>query len=129
ESGFASFNAFFTRALRPGLRPVDPDPLSVVSPADGRIEDAGPIDSGSAFPVKGQRYTVAGLLGSEADAASFAGGLYAVVYLAPRDYHRFHAPAAGRVIAVRHVPGELYPVTPSACVTSGSCSRATSGWW
>src|SRR5579884_2040793 len=76
--GFRSFNDFFTRRLRPGIHTIDPDPASVVSPADGRLDDQGPIDQDHAFTVKGQRYDAATLLGSEADAARYAGGRYAV---------------------------------------------------
>jgi phosphatidylserine decarboxylase len=108
--GFRTFNEFFTRRLRDGLRPIDADPNAVVSPADGRFDDAGVIDAGRQFVVKGQPYNTATLLGSEADAASFAGGAFAVVYLSPRDYHRVHSPVAGTITHVRHIPGTLFPV-------------------
>lgn len=110
DAGFASFNDFFTRRLREGIRPVDPDPASVVSPADGRLDDLGPITEGSTFTVKGQRYDAAALLGDDAEARGFVGGEFFIVYLSPRDYHRVHAPVAGRVARVRHIPGTLYPV-------------------
>src|SRR4051812_43460686 len=110
EAGFASFNEFFTRRLRDGLRPIDPDPDTLVSPADGQLDDAGPIDGARSFVVKGQPYSAADLLGSESDAAVFAGGEYAIVYLSPRDYHRVHTPVDGVVERVRHIPGTLYPV-------------------
>jgi phosphatidylserine decarboxylase len=108
--GYASFNEFFTRRLRDGLRPVDPDPDVVVSPADGRLDDAGEIDEGRTFVVKGQRYDAAELLGNTEDAARYAGGCYLVVYLSPRDYHRVHSPVEGVVRRVRHIPGTLFPV-------------------
>lgn len=108
--GFASFNDFFTRKLRDGVHTVDADPDAVVSPADGRLDDAGPVDASSRFLVKGQTYDAAELLGSAAEAERYTGGRYAIVYLSPRDYHRVHAPVDGFVRSVRHMPGTLYPV-------------------
>jgi phosphatidylserine decarboxylase len=108
--GFATFNEFFTRRLRDGLRPIDPDPDVIISPSDGRLDDAGDIDEGRTFVVKGQRYDAAELLGSASDAEQYAGGRYVVVYLSPRDYHRVHSPADGRIHKVRHLPGTLFPV-------------------
>jgi phosphatidylserine decarboxylase len=108
--GFASFDAFFTRALKPGARVADGRPDVVVSPADGRVEDFGPIAPDARFRVKGFDYTVAELLGSESEAGLFAGGAFFIVYLSPRDYHRVHAPVDGRVLRARHVDGTLYPV-------------------
>lgn len=110
EAGWESFDAFFTRPIREGARPVDPDVRLAVCPADGRLEDAGPIDRGATLRVKGKLYDVGELLGEPADAARFDGGTFGVVYLAPPDYHRVHAPVAGRVSLVRHVPGTLFPV-------------------
>ncbi len=108
--GFASFDAFFTRELKPGARAIDARPEVVVSPADGRIEDFGLIAPDAKFRVKGFDYTVAELLGSESEAAVFAGGAFFIVYLSPRDYHRVHAPVEGRALRARHVDGTLYPV-------------------
>lgn len=110
DGGFRTFDAFFTRRLRGGARPVDPDPRALVSPADGRIEDLGAIRAGGELTVKGQRYTVAELLGDDQAAASYDGGHYFIVYLSPRDYHRVHAPTCGTVQYVRYVPGTLFPV-------------------
>lgn len=109
-TGFASFNDFFTRRLHPGVHTIDLDPTVAVSPADGRLDDDGPIDADQQFTVKGQPYDAAALLGSESDALGFARGHYAVVYLSPRDYHRVHTPLAGTVTHVRHIPGTLFPV-------------------
>lgn len=108
--GFASFNDFFTRRLRDGRRAFDADPDAVLSPADGRLDDAGPVDASSRFVIKGQTYDAAELLGSAEEAQAFEGGRYAVVYLSPRDYHRVHSPVEGVVRSVRHLPGSLYPV-------------------
>jgi phosphatidylserine decarboxylase len=110
DGGFQSFNEFFTRRVHDGVHRVDPREDVVVSPADGRLDDLGPIDDARRFVVKGNDYNAAELLGDEAEAADFAGGHFAVVYLSPRDYHRVHSPVAGRVRRVRHLPGTLYPV-------------------
>lgn len=108
--GFASFNDFFTRRLLEGRRAIDRDPDAVISPADGRLDDEGPVDAAARFLLKGQTYDAAELLGSADEARAFEGGRYAVVYLSPRDYHRVHSPVDGVVRTVRHMPGSLYPV-------------------
>lgn len=108
--GFRTFNEFFSRPLREGARPIDADPGALVCPADGRLEDEGPIEPSARLSVKGQPYRVAELLGDHAAAERFEGGRFAVVYLSPRDYHRVHAPTEGHVTRVRHVPGTLFPV-------------------
>jgi phosphatidylserine decarboxylase len=108
--GFETFDAFFTRQLKPGLRPLDPEPDALLSPADGRVEDIGQIESGAKLSIKGHIYSVAELLADRWAASLYAGGQFAIVYLSPRDYHRVHAPVTGRVRAVRHVPGSLFPV-------------------
>jgi phosphatidylserine decarboxylase len=110
EGGYTTFDAFFTRQLRPGKRPIDPQVDTVVSPADGRIEDIGPIEPESRLLIKGHSYSVAELLADRWAASLYAGGQFAVVYLSPKDYHRVHAPVEGHVRAVRHVPGSLFPV-------------------
>lgn len=106
--GYPSFDAFFTRGLRQGARTVSEDAL--VSPADGRLSAAGRIDPGARLFVKGQAYEVGELTGDPSDAARYTGGEFAVVYLAPGDYHRVHSPADGEVTLVRGIPGDLYPV-------------------
>jgi phosphatidylserine decarboxylase len=108
--GFRSFNEFFTRQLREGIHRVDADPAAVVSPADGRLDDAGPVTSDRRFTVKGQEYDAATLLDDPDAARAYEGGHYFIVYLSPRDYHRVHSPVAGRVREVRHIPGDLFPV-------------------
>jgi phosphatidylserine decarboxylase len=107
---WASFDAFFTRRLRDGSRPIDPDPHTVLSPADGRVESTGAVDAGGAFVVKGRPYSVAELVGGEAEARRFEGGAGCVVYLSPRDYHRVHAPVGGLLRRIRSMPGDYYPV-------------------
>lgn len=109
--GFVSFDEFFTRKLRPGARAIDPDPDTVISPADGRLEDAGIIEPGASFRVKGRRYDISELIDDRvAGGSDFEGGRFAVIYLAPGDYHRVHAPVTAPVRAVRHIPGTLFPV-------------------
>jgi phosphatidylserine decarboxylase len=110
SGGFRSFNEFFTRRLREGARPVDTDAGAMISPADGRFDDAGPVDESRRFFIKGREYDAASLLASEDDARAFTGGQFGIVYLSPRDYHRVHAPTALEVEHVRHVPGVLFPV-------------------
>jgi phosphatidylserine decarboxylase len=107
---FPSFDAFFTRPLRAGARPLAPDPATFVSPADGRLEDAGPVSAGGRLTIKGRPYAVADLVGDPAEVARYEGGQYAIVYLSPRDYHRVHAPIAGKITLIRSLPGDLYPV-------------------
>src|SRR5690554_613228 len=115
---YASFNAFFTRALRPDARVADPDPDALLMPADGRISQCGPIghpdQAGRIFQAKGRSFTTAELLGDEADAAAFDGGVFATVYLSPRDYHRVHMPWTGTLRETVHVPGRLFSVGPAA---------------
>ena len=111
---FASFNEFFYRRLKPEARPVDPDPSSVVFPADGRhlgFERASEIDS---VFVKGQRFDLPELLGDPALAARFRDGSLVLSRLCPVDYHRFHFPAAGVPGPVKTIGGQLYSVSPYA---------------
>lgn len=111
---YPTFNAFFTRALKPGARTPDPDPRALLMPADGRISQCGSIDNGRIFQAKGQSFTAAELLGDEAAAAPFANGLFATVYLSPRDYHRVHMPWTGTLRETVHVPGRLFSVGTDA---------------
>lgn len=111
DGGFETFDAFFTRRLKPGARPVEMDPNVLVAPADGRVEDAGTVTRDGRFVIKGSPYTLCELLGEELqDSERFYGGQFMVIYLSPRDYHRVHAPVAGPVVRCRHVDGTLYPV-------------------
>ena len=109
-AAYPSFNAFFTRALKPGARTPDPDPRALLMPADGHVSQCGAIVDGRIFQAKGQGFTAAELLGSEADAAPFQNGLFATVYLSPRDYHRVHMPWTGTLRETVHVPGRLFSV-------------------
>jgi phosphatidylserine decarboxylase len=108
---YASFNAFFTRALQPGARPIDPDPRRIVSPCDGRLSIASAVQADQLVQAKAHGFTLQGLLaGDQAWSAALHGGLYATVYLAPFNYHRVHMPLAGRLRAAWHVPGRLFSV-------------------
>jgi phosphatidylserine decarboxylase len=108
---YSCFNDFFTRALKPGARPIDSDTDSIVCPADGAISQLGKIIDGRIFQAKGQSYTALELLGGDdALAAEFADGSFATVYLSPRDYHRVHMPYRGKLRAMVSIPGELFSV-------------------
>lgn len=105
---YASFDAFFTRPLVEGVRPVAAS--QVVSPADGQLSALGRVDAGGRIHAKGQGYSLAELVGAPEDADRYLGGSWFVVYLSPRDYHRVHSPVDGHISLVRGIPGDLYPV-------------------
>jgi phosphatidylserine decarboxylase len=109
RSGFASFDEFFTRALKHDARKMPDDLRIAVSPADGRVDSMGRVD-GRAFHVKGRPYQVDELVGDPAEARRYDGGVGCVVYLSPRDYHRVHSPVSGKIAVVRSMPGDYYPV-------------------
>lgn len=109
---YASFNAFFTRALKPGARAPDPDDLALLIPADGCVSQLGRIEQGRIFQAKGQSYTAAELLGDAEMAAPYVDGDFITVYLSPRDYHRVHMPWPGQLLETLHVPGRLFTVAP-----------------
>ena len=107
---YKSFNEFFTRALKQGVRQIDSDSRSIVSPADGAISQIGQITDGEVFQAKGQSFSVEQLVGDPQLAAPFKQGQFATVYLSPRDYHRVHMPFAGTLTETLYVPGELFSV-------------------
>jgi phosphatidylserine decarboxylase len=109
-SAYPSLQAFFTRALADGARRLDDDADAVVAPCDGAWGQSGRIQGGALLQVKGREYPLAQLIQDDALAKAMEGGHYATFYLAPRDYHRFHAPCDGFVRRVVHVPGALWPV-------------------
>jgi phosphatidylserine decarboxylase len=111
---YESFDAFFTRGIPDGSRPIAPGDDVAVSPCDGVLSEVGLADGGRMLQCKGRDYTVRGLLGDEAEARPFIGGPYATIYLAPRNYHRVHTPAGGHVVGYRHVPGAFFPVNPAS---------------
>ena len=109
---YASFNDFFTRALRAGARPLaDAD---YVCPVDGAISQFGAIERDQIFQAKGHHYSTCALLaGDTALAAEFEHGQFATIYLSPKDYHRIHMPCAGRLQRMVYVPGDLFSVNPT----------------
>jgi phosphatidylserine decarboxylase len=111
---FASFNEFFTRALKPGARPIESAATSIVSPCDGAVSECGNIVGEhllqARLVAKAMRYTVGELLGDAEAALPFIGGRFATLYLAPFDYHRVHMPIAGTLRRLRYVPGALFSV-------------------
>lgn len=108
---FATFNDFFTRALKDGARPLCEEPGSVLCPADGAISEIGRIEAGTLLQAKGRRYSLSTLLGGDdEDARLFIGGSFATVYLSPKDYHRVHMPLTGRLTKMVYVPGQLFSV-------------------
>ncbi|MGE5625256.1 MAG: archaetidylserine decarboxylase [Bacillota bacterium] len=109
---YVSFNAFFTRALKPDARPVDMHGDAVVSPVDGALSQLGGIRDGRVFQAKGRDFTAAELLAGDPAAARFDGGAFATFYLSPKDYHRIHMPVAGSLTRMLHVPGRLFSVNP-----------------
>jgi phosphatidylserine decarboxylase len=111
-AAYASFNDFFTRALKPGARPLAPARL--VCPVDGAISQFGSIAHDEIFQAKGHQFSTTALVGGDAQlAAQFQDGHFATLYLSPRDYHRIHMPCAGRLTRMIHVPGELFSVNPT----------------
>lgn len=111
-AAYASFNDFFTRALKPGARPLAD--AAFVCPVDGAISQFGRIQRDQIFQAKGHHYSTTALLGGDADAAqAFDDGDFATLYLSPRDYHRIHMPAAATLRRMVHVPGELFSVNPA----------------
>jgi phosphatidylserine decarboxylase len=110
QRGWESFDAFFTRPLKDGRRPIAGDARTIVSPADGRIVALDTIGRNATFQVKGRPYDLNELLGDPAEADRYIGGTGCVVYLSPRDYHRVHSPVAGVIRHVRSLPGDYYPV-------------------
>ena len=108
---YENFNAFFTRALKPGARPIAAGAKTVACPADGAISQIGGIFQDRIFQAKGHDYGVAALLGGDDERARpFIGGHFATVYLSPKDYHRAHMPFTGRLREMIYVPGDLYSV-------------------
>ncbi|RKR25823.1 phosphatidylserine decarboxylase [Acidovorax sp. 93] len=111
-TSYASFNDFFTRALKPGARPLAAADL--ICPVDGAISQFGPIAKDQIFQAKGHTYSTTALVGGDAEAAArFDNGHFATLYLSPRDYHRIHMPCAGELTRMVHVPGDLFSVNPT----------------
>ncbi|TYC57923.1 phosphatidylserine decarboxylase [Marinobacter sp. BW6] len=110
---YPTFNAFFTRALKPGIRPLADGDKTMVSPVDGAISQLGQVTGDRIFQAKGQSFSLSELLGGEeATTAPFANGEFSTIYLSPKDYHRIHMPMAGTLKEMIHVPGKLFSVNP-----------------
>jgi phosphatidylserine decarboxylase len=108
---YENFNAFFTRALKDGARPLDTAPDSILCPADGAISQLGDINGDAVFQAKGHYYSLNELLGGDVERARpFLNGKFATVYLSPKDYHRVHMPFTGTLREMIHVPGDLFSV-------------------
>jgi phosphatidylserine decarboxylase len=107
---YPSFNAFFTRPLRAGARPLDADARALISPCDGSVSVAGELRGDRLLQAKSHDYTLAALLAAPAWNARFVGGSFATLYLAPYNYHRVHMPLGGRLNAAWYVPGRLFSV-------------------
>lgn len=114
---YPSFNAFFTRALKPGARTADPNRNVLLQPADGKVSQCGAIDGDVIFQAKGKSFTTAALLGDAQLAKAFENGEFATIYLSPKDYHRVHMPWDGTLTETLHVPGRLFSVGPAAVNT------------
>ena len=111
-ASYASFNDFFTRALKPGARPLAQADL--ICPVDGAVSQFGPISGDQIFQAKGHRYSTTALVGGDmALAEQFKDGSFATLYLSPKDYHRIHMPCDGRLVQMIYVPGDLFSVNPT----------------
>ena len=116
---FPTLAQFFIRELKPGMRPIDPDPGAMVSPVDGRTHTFGAVRDGQFVQSEGRMGSVARLLGEGSadvglDPRRFEGGSFAIIYLSPKDYHRVHSPVDGELVGMRYAPGQLWPVFPAA---------------
>lgn len=113
---YPSFNAFFTRALRPDARPTATGAGLIACPVDGTVSECGRIEHDRLLQAKGHTYTLADLCAGQPWSARFEGGTFATLYLAPRDYHRVHMPLDGRLLETVYVPGRLFSVNAAAAL-------------
>jgi phosphatidylserine decarboxylase len=112
---YPTFNAFFTRSLKPGIRPIALDPNAIACPADGFVSQQGRITEGRIFQAKGQDYTAHALLGGKEETAQpFYGGHFSTIYLSPKDYHRVHMPLSGKLREMIYIPGKLFSVNQAS---------------
>ncbi|UTW45183.1 phosphatidylserine decarboxylase [bacterium SCSIO 12696] len=107
---YSSFNAFFTRQLKPNARPLNETPNTITSPADGTVSQVGYLDGEKLIQAKGKTFSASTLLASSSDARLFEQGAFTTIYLSPRDYHRVHIPVDGKLKHCRYVPGQLFSV-------------------
>lgn len=111
---YESLSDLFTRHLKEGARPVEAGQQTLVSPVDGAVSALGALEGEALLQAKGLTYSAGELLGDEEFAESLRGGAFITLYLRPKDYHRIHAPLAGRLRSCRRIPGTLFPVQPSS---------------
>jgi len=110
-TSYSHFNAFFTRTLKPGTRPICQEPHAIISPADGAISQIGSITNDQIIQAKGKYFSAKSLLGGDsATAEIFNHGQFATIYLSPKDYHRLHMPLTGTLKEMIHIPGRLFSV-------------------
>jgi phosphatidylserine decarboxylase len=114
---YPTFAKFFTRRLKPGLRPIDHRANVVASPVDAHVSQAGTIERGQCLQAKGITFPVDKLLGDARRALDFENGSFATLYLSPRDYHRFHSPLAGSITGYTYLPGAFWPVNQASVRT------------
>lgn len=120
-NAFKSFNEFFTRELKAGVRPLTTERGAIASPADGVVSQAGKIENGEIFQAKGKSFTATDLLGGDLQLAEkFKNGQFTTIYLSPKDYHRLHMPLTGTLREMIHVPGKLFSV-------NGATTQAVNG--
>ncbi|WP_339781498.1 archaetidylserine decarboxylase [uncultured Marinobacter sp.] len=113
-TAYSSFNEFFTRALKPGIRPVAEGDNTFISPVDGAISQLGQVSGYRIFQAKGQSFSLIELLGGDTHRAeAFNEGAFSTIYLSPKDYHRVHMPLAGKLREMVYVPGKLFSVNPA----------------
>ena len=112
---YRSFEDFFTRELAPDSRPIFPDRSAIVSPVDGEVAQIGVIREGTLIQAKGLTYSISALV--RESVGFLEGGHYLVIYLAPKDYHRIHAPADLSLESCRTIPGTRFPVNQQAVLT------------
>ena len=110
---YPHFNAFFTRSLKPGTRPIAPGDRVICCPVDATVSQIGMADADTLVQAKGRTFSLTALLGGDAERAQrFQGGAFITLYLSPRDYHRIHLPLTGRLRQMTHIPGQLFSVSP-----------------
>lgn len=112
KNDYASFNAWFTRALKPGVRTFETAPDALLSPCDGRISETGDLRDNQILQAKGKMFSLQDLLANDDVCTRLLGGYFSTIYLSPKDYHRIHMPIAGELKRMIHVPGRLFSVAP-----------------
>ena len=118
--GYSTFNEFFTRALKPGARPLEGDASTLVAPSDGVLTEFGAIDGDRLLQAKGRDYSLTELLGEASPAAeTLRGGSYFTIYLAPHNYHRVHCPLDATLERTRYLPGERFSVSRATAAVIG----------